>query len=121
MNHKTYVIIHILPTNMQERSAEIHARHLHRVVQRPQSSAETLTYTREPTATGRVGLEHVQRLSSFQRQSRCICVARQQIARAAVIEEGGECFLRIVESTELVFGEAVVYRISGRMSESSFG
>ena len=61
MGRKTYVVIHVLPTNMQQRARKVAVRHLQAIVQCPQGRAEAIANPRESTTRRGIGLEHQQR------------------------------------------------------------
>lgn len=113
MISRTYVIIYVLTTYVEQRSREIAIRHLQRVIQTPQSSSIRITDTREPTTRCRVSFEHQEGLVARLGDEAGVKVWRDECFTGSVIEVVGEFPLGVFHGSESELGSAIVIRIAG--------
>lgn len=121
----THVIIHVLPSDMDERLAETSRRHAHSIVRQPQRRPKTVANAGEAAAARRVRLEHDERLASGMCDPRGVDIRRddrQDIVVAEVVREDGLGDLRGAEGVPVMRGAVVVWvAIDGGESVSNRG
>lgn len=108
----THVVVHILPTNVKQSTGEVGGGHREPVVQRPQSSAETIRNTRQSTTCRCVRLEHDKGFPKSACEVAGVDIRAHQVQAGVMVEEGGESLLRINIGTDIEAREAIVARVA---------